>query len=290
MRRSIVLILCLILWGTGAAWGYDLLLVQSNRSSVYDDVVRGFRSACGAESRLLVLSDYADADVVRVVREERPRLVVALGDEAMAKVRKLRQTPVLAVMTLGLHDGQRTGIAGIDMYVPPERYFPLFGPLRAERIGVLYDPAKTGWYVKRAVAAAKRAGVHLVLREVHNPREAVAALYDLKGKVDALWMIPDTTAVTRENLEAWFGFSLQQSVPVVSFTAAHLRMGAAAAVDIDRGALGRQAGELANRLLDGSPHAEQPVESPQTTTIKSNASVLKNLGFPANLLDRLADR
>ena len=133
----------------------------------------------------------------------------------------------------------------------------------------------------------QKAGLTLVVREVHNPRETVARLADLKGKVDAVWMIPDTTAVVRETLEAYFNFSLEQRVPVVSFTAAHLRYGATAVIDIDRKGLGRQAGEMAVKLLNGSSPSELPVVNPRSTGVKTNPAVLKNLGFPSQLLDRL---
>jgi putative ABC transport system substrate-binding protein len=284
LRRVFLCILALLLLA-GPAFAYDVLVVQSLHNPAFDEVLRGFRSACPAEMRLIVLSDYAEVDVTRIVREDRPRLVVALGDGALKAAGKLRQTPVVALMTLGIRSGEspRRNLTGVDMFVPPERYLPLFAAFNARRIGVLYNPANTGWYVKRASDAVQRRGAELVIRVVHDPRESLGLLADLGGKVDSLWMIPDSTAVTRENLEAFFRFSQEQSVPLVSFIASQLGLGAAVVLDIDRTDLGRQAGEIASAILHGESPADIPIASPRKVAVKSNRAVLKNLGIPPDL-------
>ena len=288
MRRVLLCILALLLL-TGPAAAYDVLVVQSLRHPAYDEALRGFRSVCPAESRVLVLSDYAEADVTRVVREDRPRLVVTLGDRALKAVRKVRQTPVVAIMALGLHAGERTrtNVTGVDLFVPPERYLPLFHAFNAKKIGTLYDPAKTGPYVRQATGTAKKDGEELVGRVVHDPREVVGKLSSLDGKVESFWLIPDTTAVTRETLEAFFRFSQKHMIPLVSFSGSQLRLGAAAVLEIDRTELGRQAGEIAVAILGGESPANVPIASPRKVTLKSNRAVLKNLGISPDLLDSL---
>ena len=63
-------------------------MLQSLHEKGYDDAVRGLRRACRASMRTVVLSDYAEADVTRMVREERPRLVIAVGDGEKIVVKK----------------------------------------------------------------------------------------------------------------------------------------------------------------------------------------------------------
>lgn len=279
MRRLFLLITVLLLLA-GPALGYDVLLVQSSRNAAYEDVMRGFRSSCARESRLVVLSDFGSVDVVRIVREDRPRLIVAVGDEALAAVKNVRQTPVVAVMTLGLRPAAARGnVTGVDLFVAPERFLPVFQKLKTRRVGLIYNPGKSEWYVKRAEAAARQAGIDIVQRAVRSPREILGCLEELRGRVDALWMIPDTTAVATETVSAYFDFSLRDKAPVVSFTAAHLRFGAAAAIDIDRQGLGRQAGEMAVKLLNGAAPGRLPVEQPESFSLKTNPVVLQNLGL-----------
>ncbi|MBU5613622.1 ABC transporter substrate-binding protein [Geomonas azotofigens] len=256
------------------ALAYDVLLLQSMHDKGYDEAVRGFKRDCRGSVRRIVLADYAELDLTRITREEHPKLIVAVGDRALELAQKQHATPVLYMMALNAKP--RGAVGGVSMLLDPGRYLSVFGEMGAERVGVLYDPARSGGYVKRAVAAAARCGVKLVLREVHAPKETPAMLASLKGKVNALWMLPDTTAVSPGSTEAYFLFSQAERVPVVTFADVYLSMGGAVALTIDRYDIGRQVAELAQRVLDGNP-PEEGGEPPRRAITRSNDSVVRQL-------------
>jgi putative ABC transport system substrate-binding protein len=289
MRRLALLILALVMLLPTLAQAYDVLILQSRRDPAYDEVLKGFRSGLKISERVIVLTDYADVDIARIVREDRPGLVLTMGDAALAAARKLRQTPVIALMSLGIRERQNSlpNITGIDMFVPPERYLKVFREMQKSRVGVIYNPAKSGWYMQRARQAAQQAGIELVVREVQAAKETPNQLASLKGEVDALWMLPDTTAVTRESAEAYFRFSQEQHLPVISFAAAYLGLGAAAVLEIDRTELGRQAGGMAARILEGGDTDGGSFSWPNKTTRKSNPVVIRRLGILFGHLDIL---
>ncbi len=264
---------------TGAT-AADVLIVQSGRSTAYEESVRGFRSAHKGTVQTVVLSDYAEVDVVRLVKEEQPRLVLAVGDAALAASRKVSQVPVVGLLAPSLNLAKRPvgSVSGVGVLPPPERYLELCRTLGAKRVGVIHDPDRTGLYLKRARQAANRFGIELVVREVRAPRETLARLEQLKGAVDALWMLPDATAVTAETLEGWFLFSLQQKVPVVTFSEQYLAKGAAVSLDVDRADLGRQAAELADSLLNGAASRSTWPDA-RKVTVHTNETVGKNLGL-----------
>lgn len=285
MRRLTLLILACAMLIPTLAQAYDVLVVVSRREAAFEEVLKGFRANRALTQRLVVLSDYAETDIVRIAREDKPGLVLAVGDAALSATRKIHQTPVVAVMSLGIHGqhGSYPNLAGIGMYAPPERYLTIFHEMKTRRVGVVHSPAKSGWYLRQARQAAQRLGIELVVREVNNPRETIDRLDSLAGKVDAIWMLPDTTAVTRVTAEAYFRFSQEHKVPVVSFAGAYLGLGAAAALEIDRTELGRQAGEMAVSLLKGGVATEAAVTWPRKTSLKINQNVLKNLGITEQL-------
>lgn len=290
MRKIFFLILALLV-SSGPALAGELLVVQSLRSPLYDEALKGFKETCPARNRTLVISDYAEVDLARVVREERPSLVLAVGDGALAALRKVRNTPVVSLMALGIgsHEGVPGNLAGVSLSAHPEQYLALFRKLKSRRIGMVYNPVHTEWYVRQARALARQSGVELVTREVHDPRQTIAQLDSLQGKVDAIWMLPDTTAVTRETLEAYFLFSQAQSVPVISFSATHLRLGALAALEVDRTELGRQTGLLALEFLEGET-LEAKVAAPRSVSIRVNEAVGRRLNYPAELIHSLFKR
>ncbi|MGB9079926.1 MAG: ABC transporter substrate binding protein [Desulfuromonadaceae bacterium] len=284
MRRLLLLILALATLFPSLAQAYDVLVLLSQRNPAYDEVLKGFRFEQKTSLRLLVLADYAEIDIVRIVREDHPRLILAVGDAALTATRKVQNTPVFALMALGIHNRKsaQPNLTGIGMYAPPERFISMFRALKTRRVGVIYNPARSGWYLRQARQAAEEAGIELVIREVSKPRETVDQLSTLAGRVDALWMLPDSTAVTRETTEAYFHFGQQQGVPVVSFAPNYLGLGAAAVLEIDRVELGRQADAMVAALLKGG---SMPLAFPNGATVRTNSSILRRLGSSFNESD-----
>ena len=288
MRRLVLLILALATLLPSLAQAYDVLILQSRRDPAYEEVLSGFRSGQSVSQRVVVLADYAEVDVVRIVREDRPRMILAVGDTAVTAAQPIRTLPVIAVLALGIHTRKSAAnLTGISMFVQPERYISMFHSMKIRRVGVVYNEAKSGWYLEMARKAARKTGLELVVREISVPHETVGQLATLAGKVDALWMLPDTTAVTRETAEAYFRFGQQNAVPVISFAPSYLGLGAAAVLEIDRVALGRQAFALSAKLLkigtkngeNGENGENMTFSFPQKTARKYNPTVFKNLAM-----------
>ncbi len=284
MRRLLLLIIAMATLLPTLVQAYDVLVLQSRRDPGYEEVLKGFRSGNTPSQRTIVLSDYAEVDVARIVREDCPKVILAVGDAALTATRKIQQTPVVAVMSLGLHNRKSSqfNLTGIGMFALPERYIGMFRNMKIRRVGVVYSPAKSGWYLRLARHAAEEAGIELVTREVSAPRETIGQLSSLTGKVDALWMLPDSTAVTRETTEAYLRFGQQNSVPVISFAVNYLGLGAAAVLEIDRVAIGRQANAITAALLKGNSIDGMALGFPNDIALKTNPSVLKNLGYSFN--------
>ena len=275
MRILIILCSALLLLKPLPAMAYDILVLQSLHEKGYDEAVSGLKRSCKSSMRTVVLSDYAEADIVRITREERPRVVVAVGDRALKLSESLRNTPVLYMMALKSKPSQR--MTGVGMLLDPARYFSVFEQLASKRVGELYDPSRSGAYLKRAQSAARRYGLELVVREVHASKETPAMLESLRGKVDALWMLPDTTAVSPASTEAFFLFSQGEMVPVITFAEVYLSMGGAVALGIDRFDIGRQLGEMVQSVLDGTPVEDILAQSPRRILAKANDVVLRKL-------------
>jgi putative tryptophan/tyrosine transport system substrate-binding protein len=290
MRHLLLIIIALATLLPSLAQAYDILILQSRRDAGYEDVLKGFHAVNSASQRTVVLPDYAEVDVARIVREDRPRLILAVGDAALTATRTVRQIPVVSVLSLGIRNQKAThpNLSGIDMFAQPERYITLFQTMKIRRVGVIYNPAKCGWYLQQARQAAEQAGIKLVTREVSAARDTLAQLSSLAGKVDALWMLPDTTAVSRETVEAYFRFGQDQTVPVVSFAGSYLGLGAAAVVELDRSELGRQVAGMTAESLSGGRRAAKPQEYPRSTTYKINSGVMNRFSPAADVMKKLS--
>ena len=276
-----ILVITLLLSAPLPAFAYDVLILQSMHEKGYDEAFRGFKRECRASIRKLVLTDYVEADITRITREEHPKLIVAVGDHALELAQRQKTTPVLYMMALNVR--HRKGVTGIGMLLDPARYFSVFDALGAGKVGVIYDPARSGAYLKRAHSAANRNRIELVLREVHTAKETPAMLESLRGKIDAIWMLPDTTAVSPASTEAYFLFSQGERVPVVTFADVYLSMGGAVALTIDRHDIGRQLGEMAQEVLDGTDVDDLPAGFPRRVVTRTNDGVVRQLDLAGRL-------
>jgi ABC-type uncharacterized transport system substrate-binding protein len=228
-----------------------------------------------------------EVDVARLVREERPRLVLALGDRALKEAKHIHDVPVVALLALSLQSRRGSDqVGGITMLFPPGQYLNLFVALGTTDVGVLYDPARTGGYLKRVAHEARAYGVNLVAEPVNDPRELQGKLARLKGKVQALWLLPDPTVVTSVNSEALLLFALNENVPVVTFSSHYLDKGAAIALDLDYYDLGQQAAELVLAQLKTGASHKVPVLDPRRAVPHVNERVLRKLRLPSARADR----
>ena len=284
MRRLTVVITALWLLLPSAGLAYDLLVVQSQRSQVYDEVLRGFRSIANYSQRVIVLSDYSEVDLQRIVRQENPLAILALGDNALAAARKVKQIPVISLMALSYRSGMagHPALTGVEVQIHPERYLAIFAAIKARRVGVIANTSRNAGYLKLANKFASRYGLDLVIRDVKSPKDVSAQLDSLVGNVDALWMLPDTSIATGEAADAFFLFSASRRVPVVTFSSTYLATGAAIAIEIDRYDIGRQGGEMVSQLLDGTADSVPP-QLPRKNRLKTNPSVLRRIGLSVEL-------
>lgn len=277
-----IFLLTIVVTCLAPAAGADTVVIQGQAIRAYDDALSGFRSICPEEIRKLYLADLEGKDAEMLLREENARLVVVIGPEALKVVEHIRNVPVLYLMVANpkqVAKGNRN-MTGVAMTASPERYLDLLTRMkpRPRVVGVVYDPAKTGDLVRRAHLAAREKGLTLLAKEVNSRKEVPAALKELKGMIDVLWMIPDTTVVSPETTELLLLASPERNIPVISFSKAYVEMGALAALELDNFDQGRQAGKMANELLGGKPVLAVAGVEARSTTLKVNRTVARKLG------------
>ncbi len=296
MKRVLPFVAFWLLIGVAGPVAADqIVIIQSAQLRPFEEAVQGFKrtvESSGAHRgpkkvlpivfRSLPLpGPDASSSIVQQVRNLAPDLVLAVGSPALEQLRDLREIPIvyLLVHTPAEWLRGRSDVTGVGMTISPERWFDAIRsafPGRT-RLGVLYDPERTGGFVREAEAAAGQ-GVSLVTRAVDSPREFYDRLRGLIGLVDAFWMLPDPSVVTPQTAEALFLFSLRQNVPVITFSEQFLAKGATVALLLDFDAMGQQAGEMARRLLDGALPEQIPVESPTKLHLRVNRTVAERLG------------
>lgn len=279
MRSLLLLALTLLLaLPAGAA---ELLIIQSHSNEQYDQAVRLIQNNCGKRYQTYIMSNYAEFDLGRIVREEQPRVIIAVGDKSLKEAQKLRGTAVIYTMALAVdEENLRSNISGISMHADPEYYLKLLKKLKLRKAGIVYSKAKSSAYVKRAKKDAKDYNIELVLEEISSPQEVATALNRLsESGIDSIWMLPDTTAVTAETLSSYFYYGQRGSIPVISFSRTYLDKGALAAVEASRVKMIEQLCSNVNQLLDGAGSVNIRVRDISEASLYTNETVAHKLNI-----------
>jgi putative ABC transport system substrate-binding protein len=283
---SIFLLLYLILpYGTADA-EQNIVAVQSLKIKPYEEALKGFQSFCNVKTEEVLIPEHEEAEIVKEIRRIKPDMILAFGGEALSKVRKIKDVPIVYLMVLNPPNSisKQGNITGVSMNIPPEKQLSLLKEVLHEvkRVGLLYNPARTGYLVEEVRHSAEMLGIKLVIKEVHKPNEVPSTLDSMRDGIDAFWMLPDTTVVTPKTVESFFLFSLENRIPVLTFSDKYLELGAMISVSIDAFDIGRQAGKMAKDILSGLDIKNFPRVDAQMAILTLNLKVAKTLGIRVN--------
>ncbi|MEA5112737.1 MAG: ABC transporter substrate-binding protein [Geobacteraceae bacterium] len=258
-----------------------VLVIQSLRISPYNEALAGFRAALEAKARGARYAVLRVNEADQAIRERKPDLILAIGTEALRKGKKYQHIPLIHLMVLNPHSilHNERNVTGVSMAISPEKQLQAIRKVLpdARRIGVIFDPDKSGAYVKKAMSSARALRMEIRPREVTSPREVADSLHAMKGTVDAIWMIPDTTAITPDTIETMMLFSVRNGIPVCSFSAKYVGAGALMSLDASPFDMGRQAGEMAARILSGARAADLQTAEVEHPVLTVNETVLRKL-------------
>jgi putative ABC transport system substrate-binding protein len=277
----------------------DVAVIMSADVYAYREALQGFRGTL----RQQIVAEYdmeGDFDRGRKVLTEiqskiKPDLIFAVGIWALNMIAKqTTEIPVVYAMVLNPPSVAGAGaknITGASMNVPVELTMQLFKELgpKIRRVGIIFNPAKTGYLVSQAESVAREQGLQLIAKQIQSPREAIQALDFLQGKIDMLWILPDETILAREVVQYMLLFSFRKKVPLLGLSERQARMGAVLSLSFGSSKdIGRQAGELAKTILGGKTPGRIPYTTVRQVKLTVNLKVAQKLGMeiPRSILEK----
>lgn len=267
-----------------SAW--DVLIVQNYRTKPYSEVIRGFKATSSSRTSEMVLSEINGAGALREIRKQRPDLILAIGVDSLLTVKKINEIPIIYCMVLNPETvlGDEKNITGISMNIPPEKHLStLMKALpHLKKIGLVYNPRKTGSIVDKIYSAAENMGIRLTALKAEKAKDLPRLLENLPEGLDAYWMLPDSTFTAPEAVEALIYYSMRSRVPIFTFSEKYLRMGAFMSLDLDAFELGKQAGELSDKVKSGVSVSAIPRTDADRAFPTINRAVAAKLGIVLN--------
>ena len=296
------LLICIVigLWsGPVCAVSAEVVIIKSHDLTPYNDAVAGFRSVTRTHvTEYSLLGDRDEGvNIIHQLRKKKPDIILAVGVQAALLAQEnLSDIPmVYSVVLAPEKHGLTTGNAiGISMGVPVGEQFKLFKETlpSLRTLGVIFDPANSMSMIRMAREEAGRLGIDLVAIEVHRPQDVPAAVRRLLPQIHGLWMIPDSTVVNADSIQFFLLTTLQEGIPLMTFSPAFVKSGGLLSLSIDYQMIGRQSSTLVDQILKnpgGTPHGvPHGVVRPQVSRISLNLRTAKSIGIeiPKAILNR----
>jgi ABC-type uncharacterized transport system substrate-binding protein len=253
-----------------------VVVVSEAGVEAYTEAVEGVSAALPAGTFRVV--DGSAPDLAGALESKDLRVVIAIGSRALDVVRARHPAaPLVSAMMLHAGDPQ-SAAQRVDLDIPLAAQL---GAMRAiwpgrKRAGIIRNPAQSPGPAEAIEACARHEGFLPVVVDCDGPAHLLKALAALKGKADFVLCFPDPDLYNPVTIKPLVLASLEHGLPLVGFSAAFVRAGAAAGIFPDYRDMGRQAAEMALRLLRGEEHPGD--ESPRKIRIAINQRVARLLG------------
>jgi putative ABC transport system substrate-binding protein len=294
VRRSVVVlfvVLALIPGWAGAAEPEKesrIGVLLSQDAGPYQETLDGFKRYLeqqGVRVRLEVVSLQGDATqagaAMQHLRAQPLNLLFTLGSLAtQSAVRENSSTPIIASLILKKTDlGNAPNVTGVVLQFPVElelRWMQRLLPGQ-RNVGVLYNPSENQQRIDDAAEVAKTLGLTLQARKVKSPRDLPDELESMAQRADVLWGLADQMIMTPQTAKPILLFSFRNRIPVVGLSQSWVKAGALYALDRDYGDIGMQCGEMALKLLRGTPVSALPPTPPRKVTYSINLKTASHM-------------
>ncbi len=171
-------------------------------------------------------------------------------------------------------------VTGCSDMLPVQPHLDLIKELvpNVKTVGLLYNAGETNsvTLVEQEKAAAKAMGLQVVEATVANSSEVLAAAQSLVGRCDAISVLTDNTVVSA--LDSVVKVCEENKIPLIAGDIDSVKGGAVAAYAFDYHEHGVQAGEMAVKVLQGTPISQIPVEFAKNLQLAINLEAAAAMG------------
>lgn len=240
-----------------------VVVLQSHDSKPYEEALEGFQQVLSEQGLKIHLNVFSlNGDQAKAVqgleaaKKEGANLLFTIGSFATeTAIKEKIAIPVVASLVLSEDILKKPNITGVGLEFPLEIQFEWlqrFLPY-CRNIGILYNPKENQQTIEAARGWAEKMGAKLYAQEVHTPQELPVALDSLANKADVLLGISDKVVLTSQTSKNILLFSFRNKIPFVGLSTAWVKAGALYCLERDYKDIGIQCGEMAFKVLQGTP-------------------------------------
>jgi putative ABC transport system substrate-binding protein len=268
-----------------------VLVVKSRDLAPYNQAVEGLkRTLASHHARVQVREVELPSDPAREddffgsLEQSSPDLVVTVGTQATLSVtRRMKSEPVVFSLVMfsgdseSLFKNRPPNVTGAAMDIPVGLQFQRLREIipNLARVGVLFNPENSLGEIERARLAASEAGLQLVEIPVGSEPEVLERADGLKGKIDVLWSVADSTVFTPRSVDSILLFTLRDGIPFVGLSPSFVKAGALLSFSCDYEDVGAQSAEQVLEILSGRSPNDVSVAFPRRVSLFLNLNTAR---------------
>lgn len=222
-------------------------------------------------------NDGNDERLLASIRTQEPALIFTMGTTVAQYVStRIKNIPIVFSMVVDPTLLKAENVTGVTLEIPASKQLEMLKQCipSTKMVAVLYNPIENESFITQAKQAANTLGLKLNAISVKNPRE-IPNIDNLD--MDALWIIPDNTICQPSIIQRLLLSGLKSNIPVLGISAAYAKAGALLALSCDYKDIGRQAGEMAEKILHGEKCANLKISPPGEIKLFLNLAVAQRL-------------
>ena len=268
-----------------------VVVVKSRNLVPYNQAVEGLKKTFAARDFAVQIREVElpseptkEEPFLRALEKSGPDLVVTVGTQAtLSVVRTIKRAPVVFSLVLfseeseSLLQNRPANVTGSAMDIPINLQFQRLQEVIPElkRVGVIFNPQNSMGEIEGARRAAREIGLTLVEIPVTNESEVLQQVEGLKGKVDVLWSVADSTVFTPRSVDSILLLTLRDGIPFVGLSPSFVKAGALLSFSCDYQDVGSQSAEQALEILAGKSPAEVSVAYPRRISLFLNLNTAR---------------
>jgi putative ABC transport system substrate-binding protein len=294
------LILAVLISLSGYSYAKDIVVsvVLSSNAEVYKEVEKGFNSILSEKGIAARLNEHnlagqEEKAVADAIAAENPSIVLAVGEAGLkAAAQQASGVPIVfsLIYSLGAYTNPNT--SGVLLEIPIE--MKINGIKKAfpdvKTIGMLYSPGSAAIYAD-TLAECEKQGLKLNSKQVNSETEFSDALNSILSSSDCFLVTADPKIYFSQTVKLLLLESLKRKIPVIGLSSFFTKAGAAMSFDSDYKDIGRQAGEIAARIIAGAKASSIKPVAPRKCVYSINLATAARLGivFPQNVVKDAAE-
>ncbi len=278
---------CLLLQPHASSGGpIRVSAVFTSDAEAYRQAWNGFKNELAAENVGISASEFVlgsgdPRSVSAEINRLKPDLALTFGTKASRlATESLVGTPVIFCMVIDPTGMFRSNAAGIMMEVSPETKLQMVRRILpgVRRVGTVYSSETFLSYAK-LLEQCGQMGISLVARKVEAESDLADAVREVARKSDCFLMLPDTKIYTPASVKAVLLESLRAKFPVIGLSSHYTKAGALFSLDSDYNEVGRQAAEIAVRIMRGEDPRNIAPALPRKCRLSVNLAVAQRMGI-----------